>query len=175
MVLGAIVGGLGSLIGIKPSLGRFAGIVSVVLGLGIVGLGLGYLGWLPLQRLEGAAGWWSRATAGALKRQGVGRVAMLGALNGILPCGLVYSGLLVAASTGGALQGALGMVIFGAGTLPALLVVGLGAGALSIHLRQVLARIAGIVIVLVGVQLVMRGLAGLGIVPMLRLGGFVIW
>ncbi len=175
VVLGALVGGLGSLVGVRPSLGRFAGVVSLVLGLGVVLLGLGYLGWLPLQRLEGAATWWSRAAAGAISKRGIGRVATLGALNGILPCGLVYSGLLVAASTGGAIEGALGMAIFGAGTLPALLVLGLGAGVLSVHARQVLARISGIVIALVGLQLVMRGLAGLGVVPMLHMGGFVIW
>jgi uncharacterized protein len=174
-VLGAIVGGLGSLIGIKPSLGRLAGTVSFVLGLAVVGLGLGYLGWLPLRKLEGATGWWSRAVSGAMKRRGAGRVAMLGALNGILPCALVYSGLLVAASTGGAVQGAVGMVVFGAGTLPAMLVVGLGAGALSVRVRQVLARISGVVIVLVGCQLVMRGLAGFGVVPMLRVGRLMIW
>ena len=45
----------------------------------------------------------------------------LGALWGFLPCGLVYSLLLLAALTGTAIEGALVMLVFGVGTLPAML------------------------------------------------------
>jgi sulfite exporter TauE/SafE len=99
----------------------------------------------------------------------------MGALNGFLPCGLVYSALLVTASSGGALPGALGMFLFGAATIPALLVIGMGAGALSVQTRQALARGAGFLIMLIGLQLSLRGAAALGIVPSFRLGGLVIW
>jgi hypothetical protein len=102
-------------------------------------------------------------------------VLALGALNGLLPCGLVYSALLVAASTGGLLMGAAGMIAFGLGTLPALLVVGVGAGALSARVRQVFVRVAGLLIVLVGVQLMLRGLAGWGVVPHFHLGKVMLW
>jgi sulfite exporter TauE/SafE len=98
----------------------------------------------------------------------------MGALNGLLPCGLVYSALLVTASSSGALPGALGMFLFGAGTIPALLVIGIGARVLSVRTRQALARGAGFLIVLIGLQLSLRGAAALGIVPSLRLGGLVI-
>jgi sulfite exporter TauE/SafE len=103
------------------------------------------------------------------------RVLALGALNGLLPCGLVYSALLVAASTGGPLTGAAGMAVFGLGTLPALLIMGVGAGALSARVRQVFARVAGVLIMLVGVQLVLRGLAGWGVVPHVHLGRLMLW
>jgi sulfite exporter TauE/SafE len=100
---------------------------------------------------------------------------LLGAINGLLPCGLVYSALLLGATTGGALPAALGMTLFGLGTLPALVVVGVGAGTLSARFRQVLIRIAGAVIVVAGIQLALRGLAALGAIWHLQVGGLVIW
>jgi sulfite exporter TauE/SafE len=174
-VLGAVVGGIGSLLGLGSQLSRLAGIVSLVLGVGVILFGASYLGWLPWGRLEGAGNWVSTGMNRALKQGGVRGVFLLGALNGLLPCGLVYSALLVTAASGGSLPGALGMFLFGAGTVPALLVMGLGAGALSVRLRQTLVRVAGILIVIVGVQLALRGLAALHIAPHLHLGGLVIW
>lgn len=47
------------------------------------------------------------------------RVAF-GALTGLLPCGLVWTALAMAVAAGGALWGALTMVVFGLGTVPAL-------------------------------------------------------
>jgi sulfite exporter TauE/SafE len=48
----------------------------------------------------------------------------VGLLWGLLPCGLVYSVLVTALVSGGAANGALVMLAFGAGTLPSLLVAG---------------------------------------------------
>ncbi|MBU0496192.1 MAG: sulfite exporter TauE/SafE family protein [Chloroflexi bacterium] len=174
-LLGAVVGAIGSLLGLGGQLSGLGSVVSLLLGLGVVLLGLGYLGWLPVGRLEGGGDWVSRGMSRALQQGGLLGVVLLGALNGLLPCGLVYSALLVTASTGGPLPAALGMLLFGAGTIPALLVVGLGAGALSAAARQRLSRLAGVLIVLVGGQLLLRGLAGLGVVSHLRLGDVVLW
>jgi sulfite exporter TauE/SafE len=175
VLFGAMAGGLGSVLGLGDSLGKVAGTVSLLLGLGVVLLGLGYLGWLPLGRIEGAGAWLSRAMSWALQQGGSARVLALGALNGLLPCGLVYSALLVAASTGGPLTGAAGMVVFGLGTLPALMAVGVGAGALSARVRQVFVRVAGVLILVVGLQLALRGLAAWGVVPHLHLGRLMLW
>jgi sulfite exporter TauE/SafE len=174
-LLGAAVGAFGSLLGLGDPLGRLAGAVSLILGLGVILLGLGYLGWLPRGGLEGGSEWLSRAMSWALQRGRPGGVLLLGGLNGLLPCGLVYSSLLVTASSGGPLPGGLGMLAFGAGTVPALLVVGLGAGMLGVRARQAMARVAGALIVLVGLQLLLRGGAALGIVPHWRVLGVMIW
>jgi uncharacterized protein len=174
-LLGAVAGTLGSLLGLGPHLGNVAGVVSLALGALVILVGLGYLGWLPLGRLEGGGAWLSRAMSRALARGGYSGILLLGALNGLLPCGLVYSALLLAAAAGGALSGALGMVIFGAGTLPALLVIGLGAGTLSARVRQTMARVAGLLIAVVGLQLVLRGGAALSLVSHLKVGGVMIW
>jgi len=175
VLLGTVVGGIGSLLGLGSRLNSLAGVASVVLGLGVVLLGMGYLGWLPLGRIEGASTWLNQAMGRALKQGGLWGVILLGALNGLLPCGLTYSALLVAATTGGPLSGALAMALFGIGTAPALLVVGLGAGVLGVRVRQAMVRVAGVLIVVVGLQLVLRGLAALGTLPHLHLGGVLIW
>jgi len=58
----------------------------------------------------------------------------LGFLWGWLPCGLVYSTLSWAASSGSTENGALIMLGFGIGTLPAMLTI----GSLTQHLKQIL-------------------------------------
>jgi hypothetical protein len=56
------------------------------------------------------------------------RPLLMGMLWGWLPCGLVYSALVAAAVSGGFAQGALSMLAFGLGTVPAMLGMGfLGA------------------------------------------------
>jgi sulfite exporter TauE/SafE len=174
-LLGAIVGGIGSLLGQSGGLGRFAGVVSLALGLGVILFGMGYLGWLPLGRVEGSGAWLNRMMGKALKQGGFAGVLGMGALNGLLPCGLVYSALLVAASTGGPLPGAVGMLVFGLGTIPALLVAGVGAGALSVPVRQAMGRVAGILIMIIGLQLGLRGLAALNVVSHLHVGKVMLW
>ena len=181
VLLGALAGAVGSLVGLGDHLSKLAGGVSLILGLAVVLLGLGYLGWLPRKGLQVAGGWFTRAMGWTLQRRSFGGVLMLGGLNGLLPCGLVYSSLLVATSSGGPLPGALSMLAFGTGTIPVLLVVGLGVGRVrpsavgSVRVRQVMARVAGALIVLVGLQLLLRGGAALGIVPHWRVGGVMIW
>ncbi len=66
----------------------------------------------------------------------------LGLMLGFLPCGLLYTALLAAAATGGAVAGGLAMAAFAIGTMPALMTLGLvGAGALR-RWRQPLGRLA---------------------------------
>jgi sulfite exporter TauE/SafE len=174
-LLGAGVGAIGSLLGLGGRLSNAAGIVSLALGVGLLLLGMGYLGILSIRGLDSSVGKVSRAMGQVFRRGGYAGVILLGALNGLLPCGLVYSALLLAASTGGPLPGAMGMILFGLGTLPALFLVGMGAGALSVRLRQGLTRAAGVLILVVGLQLALRGLATLGFVPHLQFGELVVW
>ncbi|MEI8297002.1 MAG: sulfite exporter TauE/SafE family protein [Pseudomonadota bacterium] len=80
------------------------------------------------------------------------RPAALGLLWGFMPCGLVYSMLLVAASGGRALDGAATMLAFGVGTLPALLGLTLGGATLGTYLRRPgLRRLAGSAVLLAAI------------------------
>ena len=68
-------------------------------------------------------------------RQPLGRF-LLGAVMGLLPCGLVYAVLLLVMTLPSPLHSALGMLCFGAGTIPALTALMLGGGALPGWLRK---------------------------------------
>ncbi len=54
-----------------------------------------------------------------------GQAIGVGLLWGLLPCGLVYSALVVSASSGSAIHGLISMLFFGIGTLPMMISVGL--------------------------------------------------
>ncbi len=87
-------------------------------------------------------GWGNRLAAMA-GRIGDGRMQglKLGLALGLLPCGLVYAAL-AAASASGALLGGLGMLAFGLGTVPALVVVGLLGHAAARHWQTAANRAA---------------------------------
>ena len=92
----------------------------------------------------GGVTWFARAGAGAFARvlphvqpllrgDGAASRLALGGLWGFVPCTLVYSVLPLALFSGGAWQGALVMLVFGAGTLPHL--VGAGFALARVNLR----------------------------------------
>ncbi|MBK1643259.1 hypothetical protein CKO25_01035 [Thiocapsa imhoffii] len=155
---GALFGGLGALLLqldafqiMQRALYALAGVVMILLGL--------YLG-----------GWWrliavvERAGAHLWRRiEPFGRrllpvrtplqAAALGYLWAWIPCGLVYSVLITAVSTGHPLDGALVMLAFGAGTLPNLLGIGLLAGAAARIAERVWVRqVAGLLVIGFGVH-----------------------
>lgn len=76
----------------------------------------------------------------------------LGLVWGWLPCGLVYSALVTALTSGSALRGAGLMLAFGAGTLPNLLLAGLLAARLNAYAAKPVVRLsAGLLILAFGV------------------------
>lgn len=76
----------------------------------------------------------------------------LGLLWGLLPCGLVYSVLLLSAATASPVEGAVAMIAFGAGTLPAMLGTGLSAARLSQLLARRNVRLAaGLLVIAAGI------------------------
>jgi sulfite exporter TauE/SafE len=88
---------------------------------------------------RGGAGLWKKILPFAIKagnrQDGLGRV-LLGICWGFVPCGLVYSVLMTAASTANPVSGAVTMLAFGAGTLPAMLGLTAAAPALSSFLED---------------------------------------
>ena len=82
---------------------------------------------------------------------------LAGVFTGFIPCGLVYAFLLKAGSTGGVWHGWLTMVVFGLGTVPLMVVVGIGGRLLSALDRGRLYRVAAWCVVLTGAISVARG------------------
>lgn len=94
-----------------------------------------------------------------LRQRSLVSVALLGLLNGLLPCGLVYVAAAGATSTGNFLSGAIYMAAFGAGTLPMMLAIGLGGKLVPLSLRLKLRTAIPISVFLLGTLLILRGLS----------------
>lgn len=175
-LLGLAAGAAGSLITLGGELSTVAGLLSLILGAGVVMLGVSFLartGWAGRALWGGDA--LTRAMSHAVRRGGTSGVVALGAMNGLLPCGLVYSALLAAAAGGGALRAGAAMLVFGAATVPVLVALGLGAARLGTQARGVLTKLAGVLIIAVGIQLMLRGGAELGAFAHMHWGGVVLW
>ncbi len=152
-VAGAIAGSLGTVFApAAGGLGRVhvaVGVVIVVIGLQIA---LGGRVFAPLERV-GLAVW--RRAAPLARRIGrperAWQVFALGLVWGWLPCGLVYSALVLAAASGRPATGAVAMAGFGLGTLPAVWAA-TGFGALLTRLGggASVRRSAGIALVAFG-------------------------
>lgn len=125
----------------------------VVAALLLIAMGLYLAGWWSgLTRIEALGrGLWRHIQPVAsrlLPVSSLPRALLLGALWGWLPCGLVYSTLLWAASQGDAGYSAALMLAFGVGTWPVLLATGLAAERVNALLRRRSVRVAGGVLVM---------------------------
>ncbi|EKT4482901.1 sulfite exporter TauE/SafE family protein [Pseudomonas putida] len=125
----------------------------VVAALLLIAMGLYLAGWWSgLTRIEALGrGLWRHIQPVAsrlLPVSSLHRALLLGALWGWLPCGLVYSTLLWAASQGNAGYSAALMLAFGLGTWPVLLATGLAAERVNALLRRRSVRVAGGVLVM---------------------------
>ncbi|ELF6207303.1 MULTISPECIES: sulfite exporter TauE/SafE family protein [Pseudomonas] len=125
----------------------------VVAALLLIAMGLYLAGWWSgLTRIEALGrGLWRHIQPLAsrlLPVSSLPRALLLGALWGWLPCGLVYSTLLWAASQGNAGYSAALMLAFGLGTWPVLLATGLAAERVNTLLRRRSVRVAGGVLVM---------------------------
>ncbi len=93
------------------------------------------------------------AATARLSGSGALNSVLAGSLWGLVPCGMVYAVLSAALVSGSALNGALLMLVFGLGTLPNLMVLGMSGQWLARASRNRYVRvIAGGVIVLFGVM-----------------------
>ncbi|MEL0067516.1 MAG: sulfite exporter TauE/SafE family protein [Gammaproteobacteria bacterium] len=150
-IAGALVAFLGTqLVSEDRTIAMGLRLVSILF---MVGLGLYLAGCFPkfahIERL-GLPIW--RKISPLSKRllpiKSVWQAVALGFLWGWLPCGLVYSILLWSVSAPDALSGALVMVSFGIGTLPAMFLMSLGANQLLVYMSQpVIRKIAGMVVI----------------------------
>jgi sulfite exporter TauE/SafE len=84
-------------------------------------------------------------------------VFLAGVFTGFLPCGLVYAFLAVAATASHLWEGALRMTLFGLGTVPLMVIAGVGGNALGLAARRHVFRVAAICVALAGVVSIVRG------------------
>lgn len=156
LVLGGVAGWTGAAIagaGWRSGLATAAGLV-------LIGQALGF----P-RRWRSA--WRGRLTSAiaarlatlscAMPRQGVARSAVIGVLNGLLPCGLLYAALAAAAGLGRSGAAVAFMAAFGIGSLPAFAALTYSAHAVAPRVPRRLRQAAPIALAAVGLLLIVRG------------------
>jgi uncharacterized protein len=80
-----------------------------------------------------------------------------GMLNGLLPCGMVYAALSGAFLTHSLVGGMIFMALFGLGTMPMMLGIGLGSGWIRQHFGAYLNKVVPYTYTLIAVWLIIRG------------------
>jgi len=122
-LLGALAGAVGQVI---PGPAWLPAAVAMVL---LCWFALAIAGLVPEPRVRVPGVW--KAGIALANREGLGSRFLFGMTTGLLPCGLVYAALALPVALGTPLAGALAMLAFGLGTVPAL-------ATLSLALRKVL-------------------------------------
>lgn len=98
----------------------------------------------------------------ALQKKTPDTFLTIGFLNGFLPCGLVYMAVFASMATASATEGALYMILFGAGTIPLMTTAIYFSQFLKGSVRQQIQKAIPVFVVFIGVLFILRGL-GLGI------------
>lgn len=153
--LGAIVGLLGqafALAGVQRWISLTAGAL-ILIGVLVSSR------WLRGQALNRGIVSLKNAFGHLLRRRTVGAVAVLGMLNGLLPCGLVYVACTAALASHHWWEGVAYMTLFGVGTVPMMFGLGMVGLKLQSLLRFRLQRLVPASLAIVGGLLLLRGLA----------------
>ena len=100
----------------------------------------------------------SRSMGKIMRSESPVKLFLLGVLNGLLPCGMVYTALITAVVLGTPILSATSMLAFGLGTLPGLVAFSLFAQQLGNPIRSKINRYLPYLITVVGLLIVLRGM-----------------
>jgi uncharacterized protein len=154
-LVGGLAGHVVNLAGLGGALSVIAGMVLLMIAARSMGVTFGASpagGWIgrPLGRVMRTGG---RLTAA---RPAL-RVIAAGALNGLVPCGLVYAALVTATTLGSATRAVAFMLAFGLGTVGPLAAMPLIAQSIPVAARARMRVAIPLAIALVGLLLITRG------------------
>jgi uncharacterized protein len=152
-ILGALFGLAGQVLAFTPTT---KGVLFVITGILMILAGLSLIGNIKfLNSAEWSVSkyaWYQNSFRKLMSTKTYGSFFLLGMLNGIIPCGLVYSFAIFAASTANPLGGALVMATFGLATIPALFFLGFITKFLQKgSLRTTMMKLAAILVIVYGV------------------------
>lgn len=158
-LLGAFFGLLGKVIAFTPTtrgiLFIFAGTLMILAGLSLVG-NLKFL--ISAEWSISKKGWFQKAFRTLISGKSYMSFFLLGMLNGLIPCGLVYSFAVIAASTTSPLWGAIVMATFGLATIPALFFLGTMTKFLQKgSTREIMIKLAALLVVTYGFFTLYKG------------------
>lgn len=169
-ILGGLMGLTGSFTVVAANMASLQKIVMILAGIIIIILAFTMMGWIPFGRIFSDDYNSKGILSKGFKRLSGARSPFayypLGLLLGLLPCGPVYTALIAAAAAGteskhalqGALHGAGLMLLFGFGTVPALLIVGNLAGLGWLKSRRIIYQIGAVLMIVVGIYFVIKGI-----------------
>jgi sulfite exporter TauE/SafE len=158
-ILGAMFGLVGKAIAFTPTT---KGVLFVLTGILMILAGASLLG--NFKFLSSAEysiskqGWFQQTFRSLIHDRSLSSFYLLGMLNGIIPCGLVYSFAIFAASTASPVWGAIVMATFGLATIPALFFLGTVTKFLQRgSLRGTMMKLAALLVVFYGLFTLYKG------------------
>ncbi len=158
-IVGAIMGFSASfvnvaskMVGIQNGVMLGAGIVMVIMGLGIMGVVRG-TGWL--ERHNSLVVIMAKKMFSLSSRW---RYYPLGLVLGLMPCGLSYTAFIAAAGTCSPVGGMLTMLFFGTGTVPALALFSITVAYFGSRMRVWMQKSGGVAITVMGFYYILKGI-----------------
>lgn len=159
VVLGALVG----LLGTAVSLAGYQEIISVVAGVLLLIVVIIPKKWetaiAEISIFKKASEGLKIAFKKVFQVKTISSLLLIGILNGLLPCGLVYTALFASVAYGSVTGSMTFMLFFGLGTLPMLAVVFNVKTMLSLGIRRKINKLIPVGIAVVAVILILRGLS----------------
>jgi len=154
----ALLGGVSGLLGRAVYLAGFQQWFSIAVGVLV-------LVWVVFSRVMGRGSFAGRifrplqAVIGRLwQSPGRSSYFVLGMANGLLPCGMVYLAVAGAVSFSRVGESMTFMLLFGVGTLPALLLLSISGRLIGVAARTQLRKLVPFAMALMGILLILRGL-----------------
>jgi sulfite exporter TauE/SafE len=139
---------------VQAAITLLAGLFLLLFGLSRLGF-VGEPAWMAIAVPNRLPGWRRLVSKAAERRSNLDLFAM-GLLLGGLPCGLSYAAFANALASAHLPSGALLALVFGLGTVPGLLMVGMGAALLLTRFRRQADILAGLIMLAMAANLLIK-------------------
>jgi Uncharacterized conserved protein len=153
-IVGAFCGALGSSLSLRGSMR------------GLIFLGIGVLMAVVAFQMLNILPRWERspfrlpsscALPRGLRRNHAAKPLVIGLLTGLMPCGPLLTMQLYALGSGSAVSGAAALLVFGVGTLPAMLILGCTSAFMTQRFQKIMIRINGVLIAAFSITWMLKG------------------
>ena len=144
-----------ALAGMQQDLSIFTGIAILIIVLLPTKIVAGYTSSGPIYKAVATV---KSGLGKHFKKKSLGSLFLIGFLNGLLPCAMVYAALFGALSMQTAGGGALYMMVFGLGTIPLMSAVVYMHNLVSSPMRNTFRKIVPIAATVIGILFICRGL-----------------
>ena len=160
-LVGIAAASLGVVLVSSGVFGKIQSILQMVIGMIVIILAFGILGWIPWQGSIKLLPMkvLRRGYKEANTRGPVVGSAIAGIMNGMMPCPLTFTMAVEATTAPTLLEGGALMLAFGAGTLPTMIFVSVAFGKISTKFRGYMLKSAAMIMILMGCNTIYKGLS----------------